>query len=171
MMNEIWKDIKGYEGVYQVSNKGNVRRLTFTNNQVTKSKIHSIRATDNGNGYLIVGLKNGGKRKNFYVHRLVAEAFCTKSPRRKIVNHIDHNRMNNSAENLEWCTQKQNVRHSAKLMKHEKSFCKTTNTGEKYIRKINNRYQVSIWRLKKYKSFSTLSEAILYRNEVIKGGI
>lgn len=168
---EVWKDIKGYEKVYQVSNKGNVRRLTFTNNQVTKKKIHSITPTDNGNGYLIVGLRNGSKRRNFYVHRLVAEAFCEKASRGNVVNHIDHNRSNNTAENLEWCTQKQNIIYSSDRMKHEKSICKQTNTGEKYIRRIDNRYCVSIHKLKIYKSFKTLEEAVMFRNEVVKDGV
>ena len=168
---EIWKDIPHYEGIYQVSNKGNVRRLTFTNNQVTKEKIHSIKPTDNGNGYLIVSFKNGGKRKNHYVHRLVAEAFCTKRKGQTVVNHIDYDKYNNSANNLEWCTQKENVKHSSHRMKHEKTVCKFTNTCEKYIRKVDNKYRVCISRLNIYKAFNTFDEAILFRNEVVKGDV
>lgn len=168
---EEWKDIPNYEGIYQVSNKGNVRRLTFANNKVTKEKIHSIKPTDNGNGYLIVGLKASGKRKNYYVHRLVAAMFCKKDDNCNYVNHKDRNKYNNNAENLEWCTQKQNVQYSAQYMRHEKSICNPTNTGEKYISLKGNRYCVYLRKLKKYSSFLTLEEAIAYRNEVIKGGI
>lgn len=168
---EIWKDIKGFEGVYQVSNTGKVRRLIFRNNHVVKNKIIEKKPTDNGNGYLIVNLQNGNKRKNYYVHRLVAEAFCEKPINSSVVNHKDYNKYNNGAENLEWCTQKLNVIYSSERMKHEKKKCKATNTGEKYIQKRNKRYCVSISRLKVYKSFSSLEEAIAFRNEVLINGL
>lgn len=168
---EIWKDIKGFEGVYQVSNTGKVRRLIFKNNRVVKDKVREMKPTDNGNGYLIVSLQNCNKRKNYYVHRLVAEAFCNKSNNSSVVNHKDYNKYNNTAENLEWCTQKLNVIYSSERMKHEKAKCKATNTGEKYIQKRNISYCVSISRLKVYKSFSSLEEAVEFRNEVLKNGL
>ena len=148
-----------------------MRRLTFSNNQVTKGKIHEIKPTDNGNGYLIVGLNFGGKRKNYYVHRLVAEAFCYKPQGCDVVNHIDYNKCNNTAKNLEWCTQKSNILHSAVRMSHEKNKCKETNTGHKYIWKTKyNTYRLSISRLKVYKTFKEIDKAIEYRNEVVKNG-
>ena len=168
---EIWKDIKGFEGVYQVSNTGKVRRLIFKNNRVVKDKVREKKPTDNGNGYLIVSLQNCNKRKNYYVHRLVAEAFCDKSINCSVVNHKDYNKYNNAAENLEWCTQKQNVIYSSERMKHEKKKCKVTNTGEKYIQKINKRFCVIISRLGVYKPFYSLEEAIEFRNEVMINGL
>lgn len=173
-MEEVWKDVKNYEGIYQVSNTGKVRRLTFTNNQVTKEKIHEIKPTDNGHGYLIVGLKNGGERKSYYLHRLVAEAFCEKNENCTVVNHIDHNKYNNSANNLEWCTQKENVLHSAARMRHEKRKCKPTNTGEKYISKtISGFYRVCIRNSEQdiYRIFRNFEDAVEFRNEVINGGV
>lgn len=171
-MSETWKDICGYEGVYQVSNTGKVRRLTFTNNQITKFKVHEIRPTDNGNGYLIVGLKVNGKRKNHYVHRLVAEAFCNRTLETAVVNHKDYNKYNNSANNLEWCTQKQNISYSASRMRHEKQKCRATNTGEKYITQtVSGSFKVSIKKLHIYHSFKNLEDAIAYRERVMRGGL
>lgn len=176
MTGEIWQDIAGYEGTYQISNKGNVRRLTFVNNVTSMEKPHMIKPTDNGNGYLIVGLKVNGKRKMRYVHRLVADAFCTKKRGAKVVNHIDYDKYNNAAENLEWCTQKQNVRASCHRMRHEKSVCKPTNTGEKYIRKLKeNTFCVGIYRKNYptlYKTFTSLSDAVICRdNFIMENGI
>ena len=171
MTTETWKDIAGYEGIYQISNKGNVRRLTFVNNVVSKSKIHPIKPTDNGNGYLIVGLKINGTRKNHYIHRLVADAFCPKRRGAKVVNHIDFDKYNNTADNLEWCTQKQNVQASSHRMNHAKSICKPTNTGEKYIRQRNGRYCLYIRRsgiTLINKSFATLEDAIFYRDNFLR---
>ena len=172
MTTETWKDIAGYEGTYQISNKGNVRRLTFVNNNVSKSKIHPITPTDNGNGYLIVGLKLNGKRKNHYIHRLVADAFCPKRRGANVVNHIDFDKYNNTADNLEWCTQKQNVQASSHRMRHARSIYKPTNTGEKYIRKLkDNTFCVGIYRKNYpslYKTFTSLSDAVICRDNYIK---
>lgn len=167
---ELWKDVEGYEGIYQVSNIGNVRRLTFTNNKVDKHQPHGITPTDNGHGYLIVSLSTNGKRKNHYVHRLVAGAFIENPKNYNYINHVDYNRKNNKVENLEWCTAKQNIRHSAHNMRKPKSVHKTTNTGEKYIRKRGNRYCVSMSHKRVYKSFATLGSAVRYRSEVMNGG-
>lgn len=173
---EEWMDILGFEGVYQVSNKGRVRRLTFSNNVITKSKIHVIKATDNGKGYLFVTLHFKGKRHNQYIHRLVADAFCSKRDTDTVVNHKDYNKYNNVAENLEWCTQKENVRYSSGNMKREKSVCKLSNTGEKYIsfhvsHGKYERYRVQLKTKRVSKEFKTLEEAIQFRNEVVCGGV
>lgn len=108
MIKEIWKPIKGYEGYYEVSNLGEVRScVTTTSRRKGLIKPHLK------NGYLAVNLFNDkSKCKHHYIHRLVAEAFILKIPDYKIVNHIDCNKMNNSADNLEYCTQKYNIHHS-----------------------------------------------------------
>lgn len=181
---EVWKDIAGFEGFYQVSNHGRVRSLTRTQlspNGLGGFVMRTINGrlmgpTDSGNGYLIVSLtKVGCKRKKYYVHRLVADAFIPKRENCDIVNHLDHNRANNRVENLEWCSQTENTRYSSHLMRREKAFCKATNTGEKYIsycmRRKRMRYRVNICRidLRIDKSFDSLDEAIRYRNEVMCG--
>lgn len=166
--DEIWKDIKDYEGLYQVSNKGRIRSLVFRNNICSKSKIRIMCPWDNGKGYLIVSLHKQGNRKNFYVHRLVAAAFCDNHNGYNYINHKDYNRKNNDMSNLEWCTQKQNVQYSLERMKHPKKHCKPSNTGFKYIRKRHNRYRLVCRQQGIDRAFKTLEEAVKYRNEVIK---
>lgn len=110
MAAEIWKPIAGYEGLYEVSNLGQVRSLPRKN---VKGGIKS--PTETKWGYLICPLWKNGKAKHCSVHRLVAEAFIPNPENKPTVNHIDCNRKNNRADNLEWATQSENVRHSVKL--------------------------------------------------------
>ena len=119
MKNEVWKDIRGYEKYYQISNLGRVRSLDRIikdekNNRTFNIKGKIITPTDNGNGYLIIGLRKNGKRNNKYIHRLVAEAFLDKCDGQEYINHIDFNKKNNNISNLEWCTQKENINYSIK---------------------------------------------------------
>lgn len=98
-MKEIFKDIKGYEGLYQVSNYGNVKSLK--NNIIKKpSKLPK--------GYLQMRLSKNGKCKYISIHRLVAQAFIPNPQFKPCVNHKDCNPQNNCVDNLEWCTYKEN---------------------------------------------------------------
>ena len=177
-MMEVWKDVKGYEGLYQVSNFGNVKILS---RRVVNHKSGSTRLMqeklmnpfDNGHGYLVVSLRKGGKRKNHYVHRIVAEAFIANQNNKLPVNHKDRNTKNNSVTNLEWCTQQENVAYAAPQMRKPKTICRVSNTGEKYISKRldhgkNIRYRVTIKALGIDKLFTDLADAVRYRNEVMK---
>lgn len=110
-LNEIWKDIKGYEGLYQVSNTGKIKSLKF--NHSNKEKI--IKGNKENLGYLVVTLYKDGNRKNFKIHRLVAEAFISNPKSLPQVNHIDGNKQNNRIDNLEWCTAKENTIHAHKI--------------------------------------------------------
>lgn len=101
MKEEIWKPVVGYEGLYEVSNLGKVKN--------NKKIISSV---DDGNGYLRLHLSKEGKVKSFRVHRLVAEAFIENPYGLPKVNHIDGNKKNNVVDNLEWCTQAENVEHA-----------------------------------------------------------
>lgn len=117
-MEEIWKDIEGYEGAYSISTLGRIKSEDsiatpckarpnghFVKGRIMKTPVDTM-------GYKIVRLyKNGGNVKA-YVHRLVAEAFLPKDESRNYVNHIDSDRLNNNLENLEWVTQKENCAHS-----------------------------------------------------------
>ncbi len=109
---EIWKDIVGYEGLYQVSNFGNVISLEkYIDNkkgaiQYRPPKI--LKQYKNKFGYMRVYLTRNSIKKMYAVHRLVAMAFIDNPDNKPCINHIDNNRENNHLENLEWCTYKEN---------------------------------------------------------------
>jgi hypothetical protein len=109
-MEEIWKDIKGYEGLYQVSNFGNIR-----NKRTNKIKIpYKCK-----NGYMYVSLYKNNKSKNKLIHRLVAETFFKNKNNYTDVNHIDGNKLNNKIENLEFCTRSYNLKEAYRLKLRE----------------------------------------------------
>ena len=127
-MNEVWKDIKGYEGLYLVSNKGRIKSLerivirkngrkqTIRKNgrkQTIRERI--LKQQTDKDGYLLVTLCNGsGKMKTFKVHRLVCEAFHKKVKNQSEVNHINEDKLDNRACNLEWVTRKGNCNHGTR---------------------------------------------------------
>jgi len=106
-MEEIWKDIEGYEGRYKVSNLGNVKGMLFHG----RSHEHSIKPVLHHTGYLIVQLSKHPS-KSFVVHRLVAKAFIPPIAGKPCVNHIDGNKTNNRVDNLEWVTYAENTKHA-----------------------------------------------------------
>lgn len=117
-MQEIWKDIEEFKGLYQVSNLGRVKsidRTTIYNTgatRITKGKILSI--GKNKLGYSQVSLSKHDKQHSRRVHRLVAEAFILNPDKKTQVNHINGNKDNNKVENLEWCTKSENELHAYK---------------------------------------------------------
>lgn len=117
-MEEIWKDILDYNGIYQVSNLGNVRSFNCYN----LKKPHFLSLRKDKKGYLYVGLTKNGKTKAKKVHRLVAEAFIPKEQIKQYnnekinydkldVNHKDEDKTNNCVDNLEWCTHSYNAHY------------------------------------------------------------
>ena len=110
---EICKDIKGYEGLYQVSNFGNIKSLR--NKKTRKEKIKRTRIGKNG--YVRVDLFKNGKGKTFFVHRLVAQAFIPNPQNLKEINHIDEKTSNNIVDNLEWCDRKYNINYGDRTQK------------------------------------------------------
>lgn len=123
-MKEVWKDIFGYEGFYQVSNLGRVKSL----DRIIKYKPSKTRgeyeAKTNGkistqhkniDGYIRVDLCKDGKHKSSLVHRLVALHFIPNPGMLNQVNHIDGDKTNNYVDNLEWCTQAENAAHAVKI--------------------------------------------------------
>lgn len=107
-MKEIWKPVVGYEGKYEVSNFGRVKSLNYRNTGTKKLLTLQLRS----DGYLQVKLSHRGKQYKPKVHQLVAQAFTPKNRPTDEVNHIDKNRSNNLASNLEWISRKENVRYS-----------------------------------------------------------
>ena len=122
-MNEIWKDIKGYEGLYQVSNLGRVKRFYQNNNLIKKP-------SDDKDGYLIIGLWKEGKRKTFKVHRLVAEAFIKNTNNYPCINHKDEDPKNNLVDNLEWCTVEYNNNYGNRKKKTQKPILQYSKDGK-----------------------------------------
>lgn len=173
-----WKNIVGYETLYKVSNYGEVkskRRVIYDiidgeRQPVSVAPEKIMTPIDHGNGYLYITLTDeNGQRKNFYIHRLVAEAFLPNPDNLPQVNHLDYDRKNNKATNLEWCSISENVRHS--LCNQPKTRKCFSTTGYKYLYMRGNRYRVGM-RLGNGKtldkSFNSLEEALEYRNLVAK---
>lgn len=108
LMEEIWKDIKGYEGLYQVSNLGRIKSLAryvyYRNGKVYHQDEKILKPCLNNKGYCRVRLTKSTNSKLFFVHRLVAMAFIPNPNNFPQINHKDENKQNNSSNNLEWCT-------------------------------------------------------------------
>lgn len=165
-MEEIWKDVVGYEGYYQVSNKGNVRSV----DRLVSSKLGSYRKINGKNikprnkenidgNYLTVNLKINGIGKTKFVHRLVAEAFIPNPNNFQQVNHKDENKLNNEVSNLEWCDAKYNSNYGERNKKIIEQrikigYVNTENVGlskEEYRKKYSNEYRKkNIEKLRKY---------------------
>lgn len=109
-MPELWKTIDGYQGLYMVSNTGKVKSLRWNHSNIEKE----LTQYDQG-GYKLVGIRRGGIHHNHLVHRLVAKAFVENPRNLSDVNHIDGNKSNNNAYNLEWVTKSENIQHAIKL--------------------------------------------------------
>lgn len=127
MQEELWKAIKGYEGLYQVSNLGKIKNL-ITN------KI--LKGFYNKKGYLSVKLYNKNNTKTFYIHRLVALNFINNTENKLQVNHINGIKDDNNLSNLEWCTNVENMNHRYTSLGKEKYslyFNKERNLWESYI--------------------------------------
>lgn len=117
---EIWRDVKDFEGFYQVSNFGRIKSLDRIIQQhhrnqrnvehIYKGKI--LKGNINKNGYITVDLHKKGKIKTFLLHRLIAETFIPKVKGKNIINHKDNNPTNNQVNNLEWCTQSENIKYA-----------------------------------------------------------
>lgn len=108
-MSEVWKDIKGFEGKYQVSNFGRVKSLNYARRGYSK-----ILKPNTNHSYPFVNLSKNDIGRSYNIHRLVAEAFIDNPQNLPMVNHKDENRLNNHVDNLEWCTSSYNVNYGAR---------------------------------------------------------
>lgn len=111
--NEIWADIKGYEGHYQVSSFGRIKSFCG-------KKEHILTQHDHKTGYLYVTLSKKGQAKQYRINRLVADAFLDNKDNLPIVNHKNEIKTDNNVLNLEWCTYKYNNNYGTKLEKVSK---------------------------------------------------
>lgn len=120
-MEEVWKDIFGYEGVYQVSNWGRIKALFKIDalGRIKSEKILKPKGTGVNTAYRGIGLYKNGECKQYLVHRLVASAFLPQIEGKDIVNHKDSNPSNNFISNLEWCNQSENVLQAVKNGNHK----------------------------------------------------
>lgn len=118
MLFEVWKDIKGYEGLYQISNFGNVKALekSVWNGKTNLYFPEIIRKPNfDKDGYLNITLSKNSKAKTFKIHRLVAKAFIDNPGNLPEVNHKDGNKSNNFVNNLEWITRSENQKHAFRI--------------------------------------------------------
>lgn len=109
-MQEIWKEIPGYNGKYLISNLGNILSTNYSGT----GKTHQLKQKKHHTGYLFVRLSNGSRKeqKNCTIHSLVAHAFIPNPLNKRCVNHIDGDKTNNCISNLEWTTHKENSEHA-----------------------------------------------------------
>lgn len=135
---EEWKDIKGYEGLYKISNLGRVKSFQGVKERILKSNIQNC-------GYEYVVLAMNGKFKTKNIHRLVAEIFIPNPNNYKEINHIDENKHNNNVNNLEWCTRSYNA-----------SYGNTPKSKEKVILQYNKNGDF----IKKWKSISEVERQL-----------
>lgn len=120
-MLEMWRDIKGFEGKYQVSNLGRVRNIKFIGHPRSTKQQRILKQKINRDGYPMVHLSDGNLDFHPAVHRLVALAFIDNPDSLPQVNHKDENKQNNCVDNLEWCTKLYNTRYgTGQLRAHEK---------------------------------------------------
>ena len=108
MKKEIWKDILGYEGLYQVSNFGRVKSIKFGKERLLRPQLIK-------NGYLCINLYKNNKCKRYLIHRLVAEHFLDNPNNLSEVNHKSEDKTDNSVSNLEWCTHEYNSSYGTKI--------------------------------------------------------
>lgn len=131
-MQEVWKDIKGFEGLYQISNFGNVKSLNWGH----RGYAMNLTPKKQNQGYLFVELIKNKRRKAFLIHRLVAIAFIQNPSNYPFVNHKDENQKNNFVENLEWCTESYNAKYS--LSRHPDRKAKMNLARGEYVKKNRN---------------------------------
>lgn len=170
---EEWVDIKGFDGIYEVSSLGNVRVkerfVTHSRNpsMKIKRKPKTMSPIDHGNGYLYVTLTKDGKRNNRYIHRLVAEAFIDNPDGLPEVDHINRRRDDNCVENLRWTTRQGNIDNSS-AVGTRKNHWKKPASGERYVLFRKGKWVVQIQRrdMKVYRQFKTKEEAVCYRDEL-----
>ena len=180
-VSEMWKDIKGYEGLYQISNLGRVKSLprNITHSYNTIDNYYEqgfqgrfLKPNKKENGYLEFSLYKNKQRKHKYIHRLVAEAFIPNPDNLPQVNHTDEDKENNCVNNLEWCTVLYNNTYGTRMARKVKNTDYTKNSkkiiGEKNRTKIVF-YSVSFAAQFIHSEVSQISGVLTGRKNTVKG--
>lgn len=174
MKNEVWKDIEGYEGLYQVSNLGNVKSLdTVINCKGAKGISYHLRKgrilkkAINTKGYYYVNLSKNSKVKNTSIHKIVAKTFINNPNNYICVNHKDGDKLNNCVENLEWCTYSHNNKEAYKQGLKKPTWKNKTN---KYhpLSKIVYQYDMEGNFIKEWDNASEIKRQLGYCSENIR---
>lgn len=166
-MEEIWKDIEGYEGFYQVSNLGrikslekNIKRISPKGNEYTvKYPEKMLKQYGNHRGYLITQLSKSGKSESCLVHRIVAQAFIPNYEDKAQINHKNCNKQDNRIENLEWVTNNENRLHAMK-----NGLCKGLKGKENPNSKKVNQYDLNGKLLKQWECMSDIARYYKVKN-------
>lgn len=174
--NEEWKDVIGYEGLYQVSNLGRVKSLdrivTTKENKSWKLDEKLLKPHLGNNGYYAVALCKNGKVKRLSIHRLVASAFIDNPENLPCVNHKSENKLENTVENLEWCDyiynnsygtvleRRSNAQKGKKIPIELAEKLKEINRGNKYHNKAVNQYTLEMEFIKQWESIKTAADAL-----------
>lgn len=142
-MKEIWKDIKNFEGLYQISNYGRVKSLPKKRNSKFNNKEIILKQFKNTNGYFQIDLWKNNKGKHILVHKLVAQTFLKNPNHYPFVNHKDENKLNNCVNNLEWCNAKYNCNYGTRNLRLSKPvFCIELNKKYKSIKKASEELSI-----------------------------
>lgn len=173
MIEEIWKDIPGYEGLYQVSNNGKIKSISHQtknnpNGGVRMTMGRTLSLYKMPNGYLQVQLSKNEKRRKLYVHRLVAIAFLHNERNFSDVNHIDGNKNNNCVENLEWCSHRSNQIHMVENRMTRKAFpviCVESGIVYRSISDAEKQTGISRYAIKKSCECGKKCKGVLWRYE------
>ncbi len=110
---EKWKEVYGYDALYEISNLGRIR-TKHHGKEGYKKEYRYLEPIDNGNGYLRVNLRSNHRQRTAYIHKLVAQAFVDNPNGYSEINHIDEDKSNNNADNLEWCSHLYNCQYGTK---------------------------------------------------------
>ncbi|WP_405101481.1 NUMOD4 domain-containing protein [Oceanobacillus sp. FSL H7-0719] len=161
---KIWKDIKGYEGLYQVSKWGRVKSLKRKNLAGTYMKERMFDVYPNNQGYYMVKLSKEGKGRDVSVHRLVAETFIPNPDNKPQVNHIDGNPMNNKVTNLEWVTPQENIDHAwdTGLNKNRGEAHSNAKLNEEKVKEIRSLHRLDIYSVKELSEKFKVSIGAIY---------